>query len=184
MHLRGSIKAWRYMIAMAAAFFTAAVGGLSGLDPWAIGALVCVILAGWLYLDLRSAFGSKPDSGEWQRRIDHEYELRIAEDAITLFRHKEVIAEFLWRDVIEVQKLSRSEFPPLVWKIIGKHGVFELPIGGRYANEFERRFVYSLPDYRAQRVVEILAPGGFCEAHSMWRKSDPYPKVVPYSDWD
>jgi hypothetical protein len=170
---------WRWPIAITTAGVVGVLGWLLGLELWLVIAAVALVWLGFLFREVRN----QPRSGEWQRQIDREFELRISDGTVTLLRHKNAVSTFVWNDVREVQSLSHSQFPPLWWRIIGSGGVFDVPCGGRYAEEFERRFIYALPDYRAQQVVQIPAPQGFRHAKSMWRKDDPYPKVVRDYDW-
>jgi len=69
----------------------------------ALGALVVVFdLARWRHRD----------AGAWQRQIDREFRLRIAGTTISVLRNEAIQVEFEWRDVVEIQSLSRrGTFP-------------------------------------------------------------------------
>lgn len=142
----------------------------------ALGALVVVFdLARWRHRD----------AGAWQRQIDREFRLRIAGTTISVLRNEAVQVEFEWRDVVEIQSLSRrGTFPPLFWKVVTATGEYFVPDGGRYARQLEQQFIYALPGYHEQAVVTVPAPAGYDRATSMWRKDDPYPKrELSEVDW-
>lgn len=152
-------------------------------------------------------FTTDDESAAWQARIDRDYLLEIDGVTVTLYRNKtspaiqnhrdgedpieiqnfvagaEVLTKFDWINVIEVQSLSSNgKFPPLYWCFIMESGQYLIPDGGRYAGVLEQDFIYKLPRYHDQQVVEIQPPTGFDRALSMWRKNDPYPKRTPSDD--
>jgi hypothetical protein len=125
------------------------------------------------------------DAGAWQRQIDREYRLSIDGTNVTLYRNQTVTTQFRWHGLIEVQLVSRYKaFPPLFWKLTTADGDFFIPNGGRYAREFEKQLIYTLPGYYEQRSVTVPAPKGYERARSMWRKDDPHPKQEVTYHWE
>jgi hypothetical protein len=120
----------------------------------------------------------------WQRKIDDRFVLVFDTDANTFFLYDnhELSCQFTWADILEIQVLRRSEFPPLSWKIIADHCEWLIPIGGRYAELLEEK-INHLPNYSRQQNVELPPPSGYRTATSQWRRNNTLP-FRPDVDWE
>jgi hypothetical protein len=123
-----------------------------------------------------------PDEISWQRRLDARFSLVLDSETFFLYDDNRLICRFVWKDIIEVQHLSRKEFPPLFRKIISKDGEWFVPIGGRYG-ELLREKVYALSNYSRQQLVHLDPPPGYEKATSVWRLNDSLPLNLE-TDWD
>lgn len=130
---------------------------------------------------MNNAFGvfdgqDKRDLGVWQKQIDARYLLEIDGKNISLHDGNDLVLRFVWEGIVEIQSLRREEFPPMMWKIISRMGKYLLPQGGRYAEEFERRMIRTLPGYHEQQAVKLDPPAGYTQALSLWRANDSLPR--------
>jgi hypothetical protein len=157
------------------------VGLIAGLLRWPLPASVTAaiaVAAALVLLESRRHY----DVGAWQRRIDQEFQLSVEGQRVTVVHHGRPVTQFEFAAPLEVQYLSRKEFPPLYWKIVTQGGEYLVPDGGAVGTQFSSTFVYTLPGYEEQQVVRLPAPAGFDEAKSMWRKSDSFSKRASSDD--